>query len=60
MEQDVSTIHSGGLVNLFVAKDDDVIDSAETLSRYPYTVHTSVYDTGGHRFEKTGTMLFLE
>lgn len=51
MEKEVSTIHSGGLVNLFVAKDDEVIDADETLRNYPYTVHTSVYDTGGHRFE---------
>jgi len=52
MEKDVSTVHSGGLVNLFVAKDDDVIDHRETLQNYPYTAHCAVYQTGGHRFEE--------
>lgn len=51
MEKEVSTIHSGGLVNLFVAKDDEIIDAEETLGNYPYTVSTKVYDQGGHRFE---------
>lgn len=51
MEKEVSTIHSGGLVNLFVSKDDEIIDADETLRNYPYTVSTKVYDTGGHRFE---------
>lgn len=51
MEKEVSTIHSGGLVNLFVTKDDEIIDADETLRNYPYTVSTKVYDQGGHRFE---------
>lgn len=51
MEREVSTIHSGGLVNLFVARDDEVVSPDETLGNYPYTVSTKVYDTGGHRFE---------
>ncbi len=51
MEKEVSNIHSGGLVNLFVAKDDDVIDHKETLGNFPYTAHTQVYNKGGHRFE---------
>lgn len=51
MEQEVSGIHSGALVNLFVAKDDNIIDYKETLANYPYTAHSRVYDTGGHRLE---------
>ena len=51
MEKDVKNIHSGGLVNLFVTKDDDVIDHKETLGNFPHTAHLAIHPKGGHRFE---------
>lgn len=58
MEKEVSMIHSGGLVNLFVARDDKVIDADETLRNYPHTAHTSITDTGGHRYsDKFGDVI---
>lgn len=42
---------NGALVNLFLARDDDVIDCNLTLSRLPYTKTCVVTDTGGHRYD---------
>lgn len=52
MEKEVGTIHTGGLVNLFVSRDDEIIDPDETLANYPHTVHTTITDTGGHRYNE--------
>lgn len=42
---------NGALVNLFVARDDDVIDCESTLKRLPFTKTCVVTDTGGHRYD---------
>lgn len=41
---------NGYLINLFIAKDDAVIDYNKTLKSLPYRNFTCVKDTGGHDF----------
>lgn len=43
-------IYEGPLINLFVAKDDEVLDYNQMLNYYKYTNSTLVTETGGHRF----------
>jgi len=45
----VSEIYSPSLVNLFVAKDDEVIPYESMLEGFPYAT-TTVLENGGHRF----------
>jgi predicted esterase YcpF (UPF0227 family) len=42
---------SGGLLHVFVAKDDELIPHTDVLTALPHTVHTHVSKTGGHRYE---------
>jgi predicted esterase YcpF (UPF0227 family) len=50
-EAEAAEDFNGALVNLFVARDDDVIDCNITLNRMPYTKTCVVTDTGGHRYD---------
>lgn len=44
--------YNGKLVNLFVAKDDEVLDYQMMLDAYPHTNHVTITDDGGHRYNK--------
>ena len=54
---DTNKLQNGYLVNLFLAKDDDVIDYARTLSVIKHTNTTVVTEDGGHRFDKNWSMV---
>jgi predicted esterase YcpF (UPF0227 family) len=50
-EIEAAELHNGALVNVFVAKDDDVIDYKETLDAMRFTKSMTVLEDGVHRFE---------
>ena len=50
LRADTEKIQNGALVNLFVAKDDDVIDHTVPLAVFKHTKTTVVTEDGGHRF----------
>lgn len=50
-EMEAAELHNGALVNVFVAKDDDVVDYKETLDALRFTKSMTVLEDGGHRFE---------
>jgi predicted esterase YcpF (UPF0227 family) len=50
MKKVIVTLYEGRLANLFIAKDDDVIDYKDMLTAYPYAASLVVKETGGHRF----------
>jgi len=43
---------NGELINLFVARDDNILDYKVTLRQTPQTASTQIFEDGGHRFEK--------
>lgn len=45
-----ASTYNGALVNLFVAKDDDVVPYEAALEALPYRAFTMITETGGHRF----------
>jgi predicted esterase YcpF (UPF0227 family) len=49
MREYVRGIYSPSLVNLFVAKDDEVIPYESMLEAFPYAT-TTIMEDGGHRF----------
>jgi predicted esterase YcpF (UPF0227 family) len=50
MKKVIVTLYEGRLANLFVAKDDDVIDYNDMLTAYPHAASIVIKETGGHRF----------
>jgi len=52
LEQDVPEIYNGYSVNLFVARDDEVLNYKDMLNYYEYTRDLVITDTGGHRYEQ--------
>lgn len=52
MRHYVNENYSGYLVNLFLAKDDDVIPYDIALQAYTYPASLTVTDDGGHRYNK--------
>lgn len=50
MREYIDANYSGSLVNLFVAKDDDVIPYDVTLAAYEFPAFVKVTEDGGHRF----------
>lgn len=50
MREYVSENYDAKLVNLFVAKDDEVVPCEEVLDWYKNTASTTVTETGGHRY----------
>jgi len=52
MRKYVRENYAGPLVNLFVAKDDDVIPYEYVLESFPYYNSLTVTEDGGHRFTK--------
>lgn len=50
MREKAARNHNGNLINLFVAKDDEVIPYEIPLEYFKYTAMTRIVDTGGHRF----------
>jgi len=51
-EEFVAANSNGALINLFVAKDDEVIPFQPTLDALPYYASCIVKETGGHRFSE--------
>lgn len=49
--------YSGNLVNLFVARDDDVIPYHYSLEVYKFTNTTYITETGGHRYDKNWNLV---
>lgn len=43
---------NGALINLFVAKDDDVVNAAAVLKSVEFAAAKFVFPDGGHRFEQ--------
>jgi len=50
MKKVIVTLYEGRLANLFIAKDDDIIDYKDMLTAYPHAASVVVKETGGHRF----------
>jgi hypothetical protein len=50
MREHAEREYNGNLINLFVAKDDEVIPYEIPLEYFKHTAMTSVVETGGHRF----------
>ena len=42
---------NGALINVFVAKDDDVIPYKEVLENIPYRASCTITEDGGHRYD---------
>lgn len=42
---------NGAMLNLFVAKDDEILSAEAMLADIPFTASTTVMEDGGHRFE---------
>ncbi len=50
-ERELKELYNGRLVNLFLAKNDTVIDHKKTLLEIKYTNSTMLTENGGHRYE---------
>lgn len=50
MKEVCDQLYEGPLINLFVAKDDEVLDYNQMLDYYKHTNSTVITETGGHRF----------
>jgi uncharacterized protein len=50
MREHTDREYNGNLINLFVAKDDEVIPYDIPLEYFKHTAMTNVVETGGHRF----------
>lgn len=51
LEEEITEITNGNLINLFLAEDDDLIDYSNTLSLIPHRASCTVTQDGGHRYE---------
>lgn len=49
-KDEANTLYNGSLVNIFLAKDDDVIDYNNTLKTLTYYNSLTITDDGGHRY----------
>jgi uncharacterized protein len=56
-KQVIADNYNGANVSLFLAQDDDVIDSQRTNAVFPFVAYRHVVATGGHRFEKPWPMV---
>jgi predicted esterase YcpF (UPF0227 family) len=50
--QVIADNYNGANVSLFLAQDDDRIDSQRTAALFPFVAHRTTLPTGGHRFEQ--------
>lgn len=50
LEQNVPELYNGYLVNLFLARDDDVIAYKQSLNYFEYTRQLTLTSDGGHRY----------
>lgn len=50
-KDEASVLYNGALVNIFLAKDDDVIDYNATLTSLTHYNSLTVTDDGGHRYD---------
>ncbi len=50
LESEIKELYNGALVHLFVAEDDDILDSSVAIDYYKYTVSKNIFKSGGHRF----------
>lgn len=57
MRKYVDSNYSGRLVNLFLAKDDDVIPYEVPLEAFKFPAYVKVTEDGGHRFSKHWDMV---
>lgn len=57
MRKHIERDYNGSLINLFVAKDDEVIPHEIPLEYFKHTAMTKVVDTGGHRFTEHWDMV---
>lgn len=57
MREYINREYNGALINLYVAKDDDVIPYEIPLEYYRHTATKVVVDTGGHRFTENWDMV---
>lgn len=48
---------NGSNVNLFLAKNDDVLDYTQTIQKFPHTSFTKLTDNGGHRYEENWPLI---
>ena len=56
-EQQAADLHNGQLVNLFLAKDDNVIPYKDTLDNLKYTNSLTITDDGGHRYDQNWNLV---
>ena len=52
LEKDARDHYNGELVNLFLAKDDEVLDYSTALAYHESAKSVDIKDTGSHRFEQ--------
>lgn len=50
LEQEIPEVYNGYLVNLFLARDDDVIPYKQSLNYFEYTRQLTLTADGGHRY----------
>ena len=50
-KNEASSLYNGALVNIFLAKDDDVINYEETCKTLIYYNSLTITETGGHRYD---------
>jgi predicted esterase YcpF (UPF0227 family) len=50
LESEIKELYNGALVHLFVARDDDVLDSSVAVNYFKYTASKNIFESGGHRF----------
>jgi hypothetical protein len=50
MRGSIKKVYKAHLVNVFAAKDDEVVPYESVLEAYPFNAFECVTETGGHRF----------
>lgn len=50
MRNYLKTNYQASLVNIFAAKDDEIVPYESVLEAYPFNAFECIVDTGGHRF----------
>jgi predicted esterase YcpF (UPF0227 family) len=52
MEYAIEQTQNGGLIDMFLANDDDVLDYELAIQNIPYTKSTTITPDGGHRYDQ--------
>lgn len=57
MKSYISENYTGNLINLFLAKDDEVIPYKIALEEFKFANHICVTEDGGHRYDKNWNLV---